>query len=353
MSNQNNNDDTPKTIKEFFEMIAKSNQNKIDLNKISSNNNVNLQALDILSKTLNNEKKPKRFSELVKEIENLHKEDQIKKLQLQIKNLERQNNSILRELSETGNDKSKNEAELKKLKLNLEEIEKKNQLAFLTNKVNKKAGEALVTNQKLSNKFLENGLEECVVLSIDIRRSTELMLKAKNPQLFTKFISLLSEKLKNIIIENYGVFDKFTGDGILAFFPNFFTGEDNLILAKKAADECHNAFNAIYNECRHCFITVSKETGLGIGFDYGEITFALINGEITIVGKPVVYACRLSSTSPNSTLCNQSVYDVLLERNIPFTFIEKDFDIKHEGRILAYDITIDWNNMKIKEPIWE
>ncbi len=68
-------------------------------------------------------------------------------------------------------------------------------------------------------------------MSIDIRRSTDLMLKAREPRLFADFVTGLCSKLKNLIVNNYGVFDKFTGDGVLAFFPDFYSGPDAGLLA--------------------------------------------------------------------------------------------------------------------------
>jgi hypothetical protein len=64
------------------------------------------------------------------------------------------------------------------------------------------------------------------VLSVDIRRSTELMLKARTAEKFAEFITGLSIELTTIVLNSFGVFDKLTGDGILAFFPDFFSGPD-------------------------------------------------------------------------------------------------------------------------------
>jgi len=52
------------------------------------------------------------------------------------------------------------------------------------------------------------------------------MLKARSPALFAGFMTQLCAALEVTIKEEYGVFDKFTGDGVLAFFPEFFSGKD-------------------------------------------------------------------------------------------------------------------------------
>lgn len=49
------------------------------------------------------------------------------------------------------------------------------------------------------------------------RLSTELMLKAREPRLYAEFIITLAKRLRQSVLDNYGVFGKFTDDGILAF----------------------------------------------------------------------------------------------------------------------------------------
>src|ERR1700730_4336105 len=97
------------------------------------------------------------------------------------------------------------------------------------------------------------------------------MLKAREPKLFAQFITTLARQLRNEVLENYGIFDKFTGDGILAFFPEFYSGSDAGYFALRAAPTCHKVFASHYEKHRHCFISVLKELGLGIGLDYGQV----------------------------------------------------------------------------------
>ncbi|EKO33353.1 hypothetical protein [Leptospira santarosai] len=121
--------------------------------------------------------------------------------------------------------------------------------------------EHILTNPEFLSKFTNELEEDCALISIDIRRSTGLMLKEKNSHSFTMFISTLGEGLKSIILNNFGIFDKFTGDGILAFFPKFFSGEDFILHSAKTAEECHGFFRKYYDESRHLFQTVLKDIG--------------------------------------------------------------------------------------------
>src|SRR5690606_4988561 len=102
-------------------------------------------------------------------------------------------------------------------------------------------------SNKFKSKFDHGNEVEAVVISIDIRRSTDLMLKAKSPTEYSDFITGLSQKLSQIIIQHLGIFDKFTGDGILAFFPKFYSGDYAILLALLAAEECHKVFKEHYS----------------------------------------------------------------------------------------------------------
>ena len=119
--------------------------------------------------------------------------------------------------------------------------------------------------------------------------------------------------LVEIVSRHEGYVDKFTGDGILAFFPDFYTGPDGFH-ALTAADDAHRAFADLYEKARSYFHTVlsPREVGLGIGIDHGTINLVVVGGAPTIVGVPVVYACRMAGGSAGTTLVNQPAYEKLV-----------------------------------------
>jgi class 3 adenylate cyclase len=81
------------------------------------------------------------------------------------------------------------------------------------------------------------------------------------------------------------------------------------------------------------------DVGLGIGIDFGPVRLVQVAGGLTVVGAPVVYACRLSAAPAGLTLLNQPAYDMVSENfgGLCFT-TETTLDIKHEGRMLAYEV---------------
>jgi class 3 adenylate cyclase len=190
-------------------------------------------------------------------------------------------------------------------------------------------------------------------MSVDIRRSTELMLKAREPARFAEFITALSEELFAVVIENNGVFDKFTGDGILAFFPQVFTGEDAAYFAVRAATECHRVFEQTYKASRSSFSSVLRGVGLGIGIDYGRVRLLKMADGLTVVGSPVVYACRLSGAPAGRTYLNQPAIEMIEDKYRRYCSIEEcAINIKHEGEIVAYDVTTNHVDFKPANPSW-
>lgn len=251
------------------------------------------------------------------------------------------------------NEQLKAKEKIDKLNDKIAELEKKQRLQHLLLRVNEKARKILLESDEFRNLF-DKEYCDAVIMSVDIRRSTELMLKAREPKLFAKFITTLClDLLASTIMNNYGIFDKFTGDGILAFFPTFYSGEDASYWALKAADECHKHFSKHYENNRASFNSILLDVGLGIGIDYGSTHMIQVQSGITVIGTPVVYACRLSGAKGGQTLLNQPAYEETSKKFGEYiSFNETELEVKHEGKMLAYQATITKRNYQPKEPTW-
>lgn len=271
-------------------------------------------------------------------------------LEQEITELRRKLKSTFTELNEIASDKDSKIDELNNLK---RELQSKEKINHILPRISEEARQKLLNSEEFRNLFQDAKSCDSVVISIDIRRSTELMLKARKPELFSKFITDLSQKLSEIIISNFGIFDKFTGDGILAFFPKFYSGEDAIIRALKAAEECHIIFEKHYNDSRECFNVFIKDIGLGIGIDYGNITLVNTRNELTVVGIPVVYACRMSGAKAGNTILNQPAKEEILRVcKQHLKIIETEIDIKNEGTALAYKVEINETAYELPNPEW-
>lgn len=274
-----------------------------------------------------------------------------RELDQEIAGLRQQIDDKVRALSERNEGAKRKVEELEKT---IGEYKTKDQLGFLLNRVHEDARKLLLDSTDFQKRFLETRECNAVVMSVDIRRSTDLMLKARTPEEFANFITKLCEELNRIVLNSWGVFDKFTGDGILAFFPDFFSGDDAAFYALSAADKCHQAFKAHYHRCRKSFTSILTDIGLGIGIDYGRVHLVQVAGGLTVVGEPVVYACRLSGAPPGVTLANQPAYEILSDRCGGSCFTaERDLEIKHEGRMLAYEVKLNSRQFDPARPGWQ
>lgn len=243
----------------------------------------------------------------------------------------------------------------------IEELERNNKkiledikLIHITSRIHNLASKKLLEDTNFRENFSSNNEFEGSVISIDIRRSTDLMLESRSSAEYSEFIFELTRLLKECIIRNFGIFDKFTGDGILAFFPKFYSGEQSILFALRAAKEAHVIFDSIYKEHRKSFNIVLTDVGLGVGIDFGKVNIYQTNSELSIVGKPVVYACRYSSTHAFSTLNNHGVI-IELEKLIPKEFYvssERIIQVKNKGNCLGFDIEIDWKKINFTDPEW-
>lgn len=273
------------------------------------------------------------------------------KLADEINDLRRKLKKSADELKDTQADRENKIAEFEMLKNELTAKEKTN---HILTRISEDGRKKLLDSQEFQNLFKNSNKCEAVVVSIDIRRSTELMLKARTPELFSKFITELSFKLSQIIISNFGIFDKFTGDGILAFFPKFYSGNQAIIRAIKASNECHLLFKEHYTNSKHCFNVFIKDVGLGIGIDYGNVTLVNTQNELTVVGIPVVYACRFSGAKAGETLINQPAKEEVAKLcpNLA-SFQESEINIKYEGIALGYHVSLNEAAFNLENPNWD
>lgn len=243
--------------------------------------------------------------------------------------------------------------ENEKLSKDIATLKSKQELLYILSRTHPRAEQTIINNLSFREKFLSGNRTLCAVMSIDIRQSTQLMLNAKTDTGYAAFISELCQGMVAIVKSNFGIFDKFTGDGVLSFFPDFYSGHDALYYCLRAARDAHSLFIDHYAKNQHHFDVVKDDIGLGIGIDYGEATLTSINDDLTVVGKPVVYACRLSSAPCNATYVNQSARNELMSKYPAHIDIDnRILDIKHQDRIRIYSVHIRDNSYEPALPDW-
>lgn len=274
-------------------------------------------------------------------------------LDSEISRLKDQISQQAEELREKDASSEKARQEVQSLQEKVELLHRKERKAHLLTRVSAQAGEKLLTDEGFCSEFECDDFRPAFVLAIDLRRSTELMLKAREPKLYAGFITTLTDRLRKVVIDHYGIFDKFTGDGVLAFFPEFYSGPHAGFLAGTAAKECHQVFGDHFIKNRGCFVSVLKDVGLGIGLDFGRVQIVHFGSELTVVGTPVVYASRMAGAPPGRTFANQPAYEMIAKDFADyFQIAEAEIVVKSEGPTLAYEIRRNDRQFMPKLPPW-
>lgn len=136
---------------------------------------------------------------------------------------------------------------------------------------------------------------QAVAVVGDLRLSGFVLREAVAPSLYARFIVSFTEAVRALSADNGGWFDKFTGDGFLAFwlYP-----DDRRIPAESVSDFCQSVVSAsghLVANLRRNSRNFPVGVGLALGLDAGPCELVRIGDSITVVGSPVVGATRMAS----------------------------------------------------------
>jgi class 3 adenylate cyclase len=153
------------------------------------------------------------------------------------------------------------------------------------------------------------------VMAADIRESTMLMKEAIRFERFALVMDKFVSAVRRGIQGSGGWFDKFTGDGFLAYWimqagapeeveRDFVQTAGNLVHTAQSLIELFHA--RVLEDFRANSRNLSAGVGLSIGLDAGPGYVVKIADELTIVGPPVVGAVRMvtAAASPREIVAN-------------------------------------------------
>lgn len=154
------------------------------------------------------------------------------------------------------------------------------------------------------------------VMAADIRESTTLMKEAVRLQVFARVMDKFVSAVRRGIGGPGGWFDKFTGDGFLAYWivqPEPEEEEYQRRFVEAAGNAAHTAHelvelfgSRVLEDFRRNSRNLSGGVGLSIGLDAGPGFLVEIAGELTVVGPPVVGAVRMvtAAAGPGEVVAN-------------------------------------------------
>ena len=111
----------------------------------------------------------------------------------------------------------------------------------------------------------------------DIRRSQDLVTYGSNPDVYRDKIIEFMNCTREILKNNCGLYDRFTGDGFIAYFNKYMCeqeGKDYYEMMLKSCREILEFSNPFFEEWVHLLRRIPEtEIGLCIGVDSGKISF--------------------------------------------------------------------------------
>jgi class 3 adenylate cyclase len=169
-----------------------------------------------------------------------------------------------------------------------------------------------------TNELLDSVIDgepiEMFVMAADIRESTTLMKEAVRFERFAQVMDKFVSSVRQGIRRSGGWFDKFTGDGFLAYWIVQQGPQDEYEerLVQTTGDVAHTAnilielfHRRVLEDFRSNSRNLSGGVGLSMGLDAGPGYIVKIADELTIVGSPVVGAVRMvNAAGPREILAN-------------------------------------------------
>ncbi|MGA9531705.1 MAG: adenylate/guanylate cyclase domain-containing protein [Anaerolineales bacterium] len=152
-------------------------------------------------------------------------------------------------------------------------------------------------------------IRQVTVLFADIRGFTRYTEQHTAPEVITA-LNTIFQSLSEVVFKHHGTFDKYLGDGLMAFYGAPVAEPDDAQRAVDSAIEMQARFMGLAAEVSNDF----AELGLGVGLHSGEAVVGNIGSsrvmDYTVVGDVVNIAKRLQEQATGGqTLISEDTYE--------------------------------------------
>lgn len=145
----------------------------------------------------------------------------------------------------------------------------------------------------------EMSRSDTLVMVADIRRSQDLITYGLSPNTYREQIIGFLTEVRKILLDDFGIYDRFTGDGYIAYFNSFACRMGGRDYYEMALDACNRiqAFADGYfdNWSRQIRKIPVEPIGLSIGIDCGIVDFKDVDDQLFAIGDACVWATRMCS----------------------------------------------------------
>ena len=154
---------------------------------------------------------------------------------------------------------------------------------------------------------------DTLVLVADIRRSQDLITYGYSPDFYREQIIGFLTEVRKILRHNYGIYDRFTGDGFIAYFNQYVCeqeGRDYYEMILDSCDKIQKFAEQFFDNWSSQIRKIPVEPiGLSLGVDSGVVSFKDIEGQFFAIGDACVWATRM---------CNAGKRGDVIFNNIPY-----------------------------------
>jgi class 3 adenylate cyclase len=227
---------------------------------------------------------------------------------------------------------------LVKAKIYRQQVFEKN--ALLEKILNRYLPEEVVAKVLEDSSLLKlGGVRDFVtVLFVDLTGFTTFA-DAVPPEHVMETLNQTFSQLTRILADNHGTFDKYLGDGLMAFFGAPIASDNDALNAVRTAVEMREAFQALKNEWGE---GPRAQLGLAVGINSGEVIVGNLGSErlmnYTVIGDAVNVAARLEERAgPGQILIGETTHTLVEDLVVARKFGE----IELRGRskpVVAYEL---------------
>ena len=194
---------------------------------------------------------------------------------------------------------------------------------------------------QVNSKFIASlGESETVVIVGDVRRSQDLITYDVSPGCYRDKMVSYIERVRKIVLERWGIFDRFTGDGFICYFNNYLSQLNHDDLYNNVVDACikiQRESKPFFEEWQQGLQKISHEKiGLSIGIDAGRMDFS-DNRLIFAIGTPAVWATRMCSAGKaGDIIMNNVPHSRIYNSGMNYCFEEVFGEIKTGEEFKAF-----------------
>ena len=197
--------------------------------------------------------------------------------------------------------------------------------------------------------------EDSIVVVADIRHSQDLITYSPSPETFRDNLLNFLGGCRDIIKENYGIFDRVTGDGFICYFNKNLCMKFNkdfyscmLIACEQILELARKTFPAWMSQLRK---VPEEDIGISIGVDSGIVHFSEKEDQLFAISEASVWATRMCSEGKaGQIIINNIPFNYLSNLGQSFVFNEIKCTAKNGEKFLAHTLEyVETNNQSINE----